>query len=124
VRQRGATAGADPLPVCAGCDVVEEPLRATDDPSVAAVKMPIVATCMRFGVSHDACWACSHVRAPVAPVMAAIAQTAHMGGIMPPHIHGGGGGYMDRRALGRRLDERLDIADAMEGDVPRLMLVE
>jgi hypothetical protein len=39
---------------------------------------PIVATFSRRGVSHVAWLFCSQVRAPVAPVAAAIAHITHM----------------------------------------------
>src|SRR5205807_3927178 len=56
-----------------------DPAIVTDDPIVAAVKRLTVTTFIRRGVSHVACCACSHDRAPVAPAIAAIAHAAHMG---------------------------------------------
>jgi hypothetical protein len=64
-----------------------DPLKTTDDPRVAAVKRPTVATCMRRGVSQVACWAWSQLRAPAAPVIAAIAHIAHIvGAILMPRL--------------------------------------
>jgi len=45
----------------------------------AAVIAPTVATFIRRGVSHVAWRVCIQVRAPVAPVAAAIAHAMHIG---------------------------------------------
>ena len=60
------------------CGFGVEPLSPTVETAKAALIMPIVATFIRRGVSHVAWLFCSQVRAPVAPVAAAIAHAMHM----------------------------------------------
>jgi hypothetical protein len=55
-----------------------EPLRPIVETASAVLMTPIVATFKRRGVSHVAWLFCSQVRAPVAPVAAAIAHITHM----------------------------------------------
>jgi hypothetical protein len=50
----------------------------TDEASAAALKIPIVATFMRCGVSQVAWCAWSQLRVALAPVIAANAHPAHM----------------------------------------------
>ena len=50
----------------------------------AALTTPIVATLIRRGVSHVAWRFCSQVRAPVAPVAAAIAHAMHTRSVYLP----------------------------------------
>jgi len=59
------------------CGFGVEPLSPTVETATAAVTMPIVATFIRRGVSHVAWLFCSQVRAPDAPVAAAIAHAMH-----------------------------------------------
>lgn len=65
--------------LCGCVSGVEFPLRATDEPRAAAVKIPTVATFIRRGVSQLVCRAWSHERVPLAPAIAAMAHTAHTG---------------------------------------------
>ena len=78
-------ARAEPAAVC-GFGV--EPLSPTVETAKAALIMPIVATFIRRGVSHVAWLFCSQVRAPVAPVAAAIAHIMHMRSFWPQHTGG------------------------------------
>ena len=59
------------------CGAGVDPLSPTVETANAALITPIVATLIRRGVSHVAWLFCSQVRAPVAPVAAAIAQAIH-----------------------------------------------
>jgi hypothetical protein len=77
--ETGAKWGGGEAAGCAGRAGVE-PLTVTDEPIAAAVKRPTVATFMRRGVSHVVWRVWSQERAPLAPAIAAIAQTAHMPG--------------------------------------------